>query len=896
MMPLAPTAWAVGTQTIYFGFPNSELATVRGIQPAVAYGMSWVGWVTPWNSTDETTVKNYIRQALSNNSTPVLLWYYWGDRISPECVENGCRGREDNQSIPCNNPPGGSTPPEPECRYKAEWYDQRNFLIDILEEELGPGDEVIIVVENEFHKHGIHKPEYAPTFDEYLRQHNVAFDAVPGVKTIVGFGPWAVGEDTYKLFPKAVTSSDMLGSMILYSAVAPGGSDRYAESGSANDYEWGDRPDRYLNGVDDLLAILTELWDYYGVNGAYGTGPDITESFVYDMGFASFNDTEGDNYGDYLQDKSGAKAVTSSAYTEAEQEADGMDWEDEQYAVLDALFDRLQEFKDVGVQGIVFRTYEDGRGNAPERNYHFLAEWWFGLKQIDAFDSGGTKKQAHDMVFQRIGEEAAGADPNAPPDAAFTYSCTGRTCSFDGRSSSDSDGSISTYHWEFGDGGVGTGATPSYTYASGGTYSVRLAVTDDAGRTSQVTKSVPVSSSSTFIGRHEAEDFPTKSTGALSTESDYSGGKGWNLWTNGYIEKTITNDAADEYALTVRAKGTLGGSAYPHMVLHVNGVVVKEWDVGSTSLVDYTTTVSIPSGSTTFRIQFTNDYVAADGDRNLKVDFLDIAAARSGIPGKWEAESFDYKSTGGIKNGADYSGGKGWEIWSNGYIEQKIYNGAQGSYLFTIRAEGDLAGTELPRMRLWINGAYVQDWNVGSETLVSYTTTQTLNAGEQTVRIYFANDCACSDGDRNLEVDYLAIQTETSEIPGTVEAENFELKSTGGLKNDAEFSAGKGWNIWTNGYIEHELYNGTAGVFKIRIRAEGDLAGSAYPRMVLKIDGTQVAAWDVTNGESPLYYDTTQTLSVGDHDFRIEFTNDYRDTSTGADRNLEVDLMSIVPN
>ncbi|MFI9561025.1 beta-propeller fold lactonase family protein [Nonomuraea endophytica] len=93
------------------------------------------------------------------------------------------------------------------------------------------------------------------------------------------------------------------------------------------------------------------------------------------------------------------------------------------------------------------------------------------------FPTGGRQPAFQSIVIR----------PNQGPAAAFTAraAATGRPTTFDATASTDPDGRIARYDWDFGDGTVlpDGGPKPAHVYRDTGTFQVRLAVTDDEGCT-----------------------------------------------------------------------------------------------------------------------------------------------------------------------------------------------------------------------------------------------------------------------------------------------------------------------------------------------------------------------------------------------------------------------------
>jgi hypothetical protein len=85
---------------------------------------------------------------------------------------------------------------------------------------------------------------------------------------------------------------------------------------------------------------------------------------------------------------------------------------------------------------------------------------------------------------------------NKKPKASFTVEPSsgsqGTLFTFDGRVSSDTEGKIKKYHWDFGDGSTSTEAVAKYRFPQSGKHAVTLTIKDEAGLEDSATHSVKV--------------------------------------------------------------------------------------------------------------------------------------------------------------------------------------------------------------------------------------------------------------------------------------------------------------------------------------------------------------------------------------------------------------------
>jgi PKD repeat protein len=137
--------------------------------------------------------------------------------------------------------------------------------------------------------------------------------------------------------------------------------------------------------------------------------------------------------------------------------------------------------------------FGDGTGaDQVEVNKTYPSAGTFDVTLVVSDDAGLTG-----VAVQQVAIVAPTATPTpiVPPVAIISgpfQAVAGTAVTFDG-SSSTPVGGIASFRWDFGDGGVATGATASHVFAQAGQYNVILVVTNAAGQSSQATQSVQVS-------------------------------------------------------------------------------------------------------------------------------------------------------------------------------------------------------------------------------------------------------------------------------------------------------------------------------------------------------------------------------------------------------------------
>ena len=210
--------------------------------------------------------------------------------------------------------------------------------------------------------------------------------------------------------------------------------------------------------------------------------------------------------------------------------------------------------------------------------------WRLGTDKVTGWSSAPTSgfaglideaaiynKQLSSAKILNHYQAGKGQIANISPNAAFGVVVDGQKVTVDAGDSTDPDGTIASYQWDFGDGTTGTGITASHTYAQPGTYQIKLSVKDNQTATDTAVKSVtilpPPEPNRAPVAKFEISSISglhVNVDGGQSSDPDgdaltyrWSFGDGSD-WVTGSSTKEFTYTEPGDYTITLEVKDPEG--------------------------------------------------------------------------------------------------------------------------------------------------------------------------------------------------------------------------------------------------------------------------------------------------------------------------------------------------
>ncbi|MCP3866782.1 MAG: PKD domain-containing protein [Gammaproteobacteria bacterium] len=344
----------------------------------------------------------------------------------------------------------------------------------------------------------------------------------------------------------------------------------------------------------------------------------------------------------------------------------------------------------------------DTRSSAgqPTVTYYESGQYDINLRVTDGVDQQDTDTTTVSLI--------AGTPPVADPGGPYllteaSASCGQWTVALDGTGSSDNAG-IYSYAWDFGDGNSATGANPTHTYATAGTYTVSLTVTDNALQTHTATTTVSTS----------AQALPSAVPGGpYSVDESAASSGGWAASVNGAASSD--DSGICDYVWDFGDGNTADGSAQTH-TYNAAGTYTVTLTVRDNALQSH-------SATTTYTVT-ANDLPIADPAGPYSVD------ENQAQNGQWTAV---FDGTGSTDDFGIWS--YGWDFGDGnsgtGATPTHVYS-APGTYTVALTVTDNGRQVNTAQTQITVSGNGVPVAEAGPDQLTEVGMPVTLDASAST--------------------------------------------------------------------------------------------------------------------------------------------------------------------
>ncbi|MEA3166580.1 MAG: hypothetical protein QOJ26_1452 [Thermoplasmata archaeon] len=454
---------------IAFGMDAAAVSSLTSAGAKPDYGTFWIG---PWTLSSGWGGPDGQLTAMKNAGvTPAIHFYYWGDDISPSCVEDGCYSNLHKAQ-----------------KSRAGWETLGTQLTDHLTSKM-QGKPAVIFLESEFNKGGIET--YEP-FDGYMAAMAAKIHAAyPNAIVVLGFGNW--GSSAWGTFDRAAAEADMVGiqgmrgstkqsktdMMTLYDGILAGvktlGTKFPSEPIMLTDIAVSSYPE------PDYVTVQRDV-----VKEVFDNLPTLKGAGVEAIVYRSWKDSPSMDTANYygMAERYWGLANSTGLKPSAQVWTDGVKAERAGSATSTAT-----------------ATASSTSSTSSSSSTSTSAS-------ATSTSASATSTSATKTSTSSSATSTSTAPVNRAPVAAFVAKASGLAVSLDAAASADADGDPLSYAWTFGDGSSASGKTASHAYAAAGTYTVKLTVSDGKASTS-VSKAMAVSKpySATFTQGSGASTF-----------------------------------------------------------------------------------------------------------------------------------------------------------------------------------------------------------------------------------------------------------------------------------------------------------------------------------------------------------------------------------------------------